>query len=77
MVLASDAEFYTKFKSNTPNASTFIYRAGLAMGWEDCEKFQSRWDDATSTYTIEFVEYGFTRPTKGDRWASSKDNRSL
>ena len=77
MVLNMDAESYTKFKNNTTNASTFIYRAGLAMGYEDFEKFVSRWDDAASSYTIEFTEYGFTRPIKGDRWAASKGNRNL
>lgn len=49
MVLSMDAESYTRFKNSTTNASTFIYRAGLALGYEDFEKFVSKWDDAAGT----------------------------
>ena len=47
------------------------------MGWEDFDKFQSTLDDAASSFTVEFIEYGFTRPVKGDKWSTSSTNNSL
>ncbi len=77
-VLALDAESYTRFKANTTNVYAFIYnRLALGMGWEDFEKFQSTFDDAASSVTLEFIEYGFTRPVKGDKWSTSSTNNSL
>ena len=38
MVIAADAESYTRFKINNTNAPTFLYNRGLGMGWQDLEE---------------------------------------
>ena len=74
MVIAADAESYTRFKINNTTAPTFLYNRGLGMGWQDLEKVQSTFDDSTSSFTVEFLEYGFTRPIRGDKWSTSSTN---